>query len=127
MGNAALVNVNNLVDWRIVLRPGVTYNPPEDLDLVVETLETGPSSIGYTWTGTVFVPPPSNPDPPPTPEQVRAALFQVLPERQDLVQRLQTATPAQIDNWLSLNVTTLAQARTVLGALIKVLCVGPPS
>ena len=27
--------------------------------------------------------------------------------------------PAQIDNWLAANVTNLAQARTVLGALIK--------
>ena len=35
--------------------------------------------------------------------------------------RLKTATPAQIDTWIAANVTTLAQARTVLGSLIKVL------
>lgn len=40
---------------------------------------------------------------------------------QDLVNRLKTATVAQIDTWLTNNVTNLAQARTVLAAIIKVL------
>lgn len=40
---------------------------------------------------------------------------------QDLISRLQSATPIQIDSWLSANVTSLAQARTVLGAVVKVL------
>ena len=62
-----------------------------------------------------------------TQEQLRAATFAALPERQDIVQRLKDATPAQIDSWLTANVTNLAQARTVLGALIKVFCINPPN
>lgn len=38
-----------------------------------------------------------------------------------LLTQAQTATNAQIDTWLTSNVTTLAQARTVLGALIKIV------
>ncbi len=41
--------------------------------------------------------------------------------RIDLLNRLQTATPAQIDTWLTNNVTNLAQARAVLAAIIKVI------
>ena len=39
----------------------------------------------------------------------------------DLLDRLKTATPNQIDTWLTNNVTTMAQARNVLGAIIKLL------
>jgi hypothetical protein len=39
----------------------------------------------------------------------------------DLANRLNTATPTQIDSWLAANVTTLAQARGVLGAIVKFL------
>lgn len=39
----------------------------------------------------------------------------------DLIGRLATATPAQIDNWLATNVTNVAQVRAVLAAVIKVL------
>jgi hypothetical protein len=38
-----------------------------------------------------------------------------------MVSRLQTATSTQIDDYLTANVTTLAQARAVLGAVIKVM------
>ncbi len=40
---------------------------------------------------------------------------------QDLIQRLQSATPEQIDTWLSNNCTTLAQAQAILAAIIKLL------
>lgn len=36
-----------------------------------------------------------------------------------LMKQLATATPAQIDTWLTNNVTSVAQARTVLAMLIK--------
>ena len=38
-----------------------------------------------------------------------------------LLQQLMTATPSQIDAWLTGNVTTLAQARTVLSAMLLAL------
>lgn len=56
-----------------------------------------------------------------TPEEQRVTDFEALPERRDLIDRLKTATPAQIDTWLTANVTTLAQARAVLGQILKVL------
>jgi hypothetical protein len=47
--------------------------------------------------------------------------FDAAPEVVDLITRAKNATNAQIDTWLTNNVTNLAQARTVLGALIKLL------
>lgn len=41
----------------------------------------------------------------------------------DLLNRAKTATPQQIDNWLTSNVTNLAQARSVLAAIIKIVAV----
>lgn len=41
----------------------------------------------------------------------------------DLLTRARTATPQQIDTWLTANMTNLAQARAVVGALIKVIAV----
>lgn len=39
----------------------------------------------------------------------------------DLLTRLETATNAQIDNWVDSNVTSLAAARTLFKAILKVL------
>ncbi len=61
------------------------------------------------------------------PAVVRAQTFTALPDRADLIARLQTATPAQIDSWLTANVTNLAQARGVLAAIIKVMAANPPN
>jgi hypothetical protein len=41
----------------------------------------------------------------------------------DLLARIRHATVAEIDTWLTNNVTNLAQARTVLAAIIKLLAV----
>lgn len=60
-----------------------------------------------------------------TPDQIRQVLFAALPERIDLVIRLKTATPAQIDSWLATNVTTLAAARVVLATILKYLATNP--
>jgi hypothetical protein len=38
-----------------------------------------------------------------------------------MMNRLRTATATDIDNYLTTNVTTLAQARVVLGDIVKVL------
>ncbi len=61
------------------------------------------------------------------PAVVRAQTFTALADRADLIARLQTATPAQIDSWLTANVTNLVQARAVLAAIIKVLAAYPPN
>lgn len=42
---------------------------------------------------------------------------------QNLMDKLRTATPAQIDTWLTNNVTNLAEARIILGAIVKFLAI----
>lgn len=59
----------------------------------------------------------------PTEDDLREASFKDEPDRIDLVNRLRTATPAQINNWIDANVTSLAAARAVLKALVKVLAI----
>lgn len=52
-------------------------------------------------------------------ETARVAGFKADSSQADLIQRLRTAPSDQIDTWLANNVTNLAQARTVLGAIVK--------
>jgi len=54
-------------------------------------------------------------------EEARLASYDQDAGQLDLLNRLRTATPAQIDTWLTNNVTNLAQARAVLGHIIKLL------
>lgn len=62
-------------------------------------------------------------NPPPSADQLRKAAVAADVSYIDLFNRAKTATPAQIDTWLTANVTSLAQARVVLGALIKIVAV----
>lgn len=43
--------------------------------------------------------------------------------RKDMIDRLMTATPAQIDAWLANNANTLAKARDVLAMILKILAI----
>lgn len=61
--------------------------------------------------------------PPPSPEAVRDATFLSDVDRQDLMTRLTTATPAQIKNYVETNVTNLATAKTLLSKIILVLAI----
>lgn len=56
-----------------------------------------------------------------TASQQRTETFNADPDRVDMLQRLKTATPAQIDSYIEANVTNLAQARSFLKKLTKVL------
>lgn len=56
-----------------------------------------------------------------TAENARTAAIRADAGRADMLARLQSATPAQIDTWLTNNVTNLAQARTVLGTILKLI------
>lgn len=55
--------------------------------------------------------------------QQRTNTFKADPARVDMIDRLRNATPAQIDTYIDNNVTNLAQARTFLKALTKVLAI----
>lgn len=52
-------------------------------------------------------------------EQARLADVRADSNLQQLLTQAKTATVGQIDIWIANNVTTLAQARTVLAAIIK--------
>jgi hypothetical protein len=121
MALVAVVDNTNTVVYRVVVPDGVPLPPFDGMTSILETTQTGPSSRGYTWDGVQFHPPPPNPTPALTPQQLRVQAYLAETNRQDLVNRLQNATPAQIDAWLTTNVTSLPQALTVLSAIIKVL------
>lgn len=52
---------------------------------------------------------------------VRKAQFLETADGEDLLARLQNATPAQIDSWIDNNVTSVASARAVFKAILKIL------
>lgn len=93
---------------------------PADWPNRAEWVDAAAAQIGWTYDGTAFTPPPpAVPSPEEVADAARATLFVADAGRADLLARLRTATPAQIDTWLLANVTTLVQARGVLGAVIK--------
>lgn len=96
---------------------------PDGWDAPNIWIQSDTVGLGWSYDGSVFTPPDPIPDPPPTPEQLRKTSMMADADYIDLLQRAATATPTQIDSWLSANVTNLAQARAVLGALIKVIAV----
>lgn len=59
--------------------------------------------------------------PPPVPDDPRMAALRTDQGRLDLLMKLKSATPADIDAWLATNMTNLAQARAVVGALVKLI------
>ncbi len=61
--------------------------------------------------------------PPPTADDIRLAAIKADPAYIDLFNRARAATAAEIDAWFAANVTTLAQARGVLSAVVKLLAV----
>ena len=56
-----------------------------------------------------------------SPEFIRETAFKAETDRTDLIERLKTATPAQISTWVDNNVTNIAQARAVFKAILKVI------
>ena len=54
-------------------------------------------------------------------EASRVAAFRGDTSRADLVDRLKTASPSQVDTWVDNNVTNLAGARAVLKAILKTI------
>ncbi len=70
------------------------------------------------------LPPDQKPTPPPpSAAELRVQAFLADTSRQQLIQQLINATPAQIDTWINNRVTDLASARAVLAMLIKVLAI----
>lgn len=119
----AVINPQNVVVNIVVADPG--YTSPDGL----RTIASDAAKIGDVFDGTNFISPPPLPITPQMQAIVDAAAAVVArratmdaeADQSDLLQRLRTATPAQIDTWLTNNVTNLAQARTVLGAIVKYL------
>jgi len=59
--------------------------------------------------------------PPPTPTQIRVDEFNADADRIDLLNRLRSATPAQIKTYVTNNVTDLASARVLLMKILLIL------
>jgi hypothetical protein len=97
------------------LENGVSYVPALGNDTVLDA--GGEYEIGGQLVGATYTPPSAV----PSAEQLRISSFMTQPDRIDIVNRLKTATPAQIDAWILANVTSIATARTVLGAIIKAI------
>jgi hypothetical protein len=88
----------------------IVYDPQgHDEDGTVIDAPENPDA--YFWDGSQFVPRPPNER-----EVTRTGL-----KTDARWEALKDATPAQIDAWLNTNVTTLAQARQVLGLLLKAM------
>lgn len=89
---------------------------PSGKQPVAPTGLTGTGPFTEKWSFQDIPPPPG-----PTPEQVRYTTLQADTNRQDLVSRLQTSTPAQIQSYLDANVTNVAGAKAVLYRILLVL------
>jgi hypothetical protein len=62
-----------------------------------------------------------------TAEDLRVQTLMADQGRMDLLTRLRAATPAQIDSYVENNVTTLAQARAMFKAILKLVALDPRS
>lgn len=51
----------------------------------------------------------------------RAQALQADQNVSDMLDRIQNATPAQIDTWLTNNMTNIAQARNIIGFILKAM------
>lgn len=87
-------------------RPTGHHIPPDDANIHWQEYQV--------WLTAGNTPDPS--DPPPAEDLARVARRQEL-RANAVVNAIASATPAQIDTYIDNNVTTLAQARTVLKAL----------
>lgn len=117
MPNYAIIK-NNIV------QNAVLADAAQDIQLNAgETvIQHDTAAPGWVYNGTTLSPPPPLPvDPTVAAEANRAASFRADAGRVDLLSRLKTATPAQIDTWVDNNVTTLAGAKTVFKAILKVI------
>lgn len=76
--------------------------------------------INGTLINNVYTPPAPTPLPP---WQIRRLLFLADASAQEIIDKIDKATLEQIDTWLANNMTTLAQARAVMGAVIKLLVI----
>lgn len=115
---AAIVNTKtNIVEFVFMLDDGVA-SPPHDLGNNYIAIANNQANVGWLWDGANLSAPP---DPALTPAQQRFANFMADPDRADLVNRLTTATPAQIDAFIEAQVTSLATAKPVFKAILKLL------
>jgi len=90
-----------------------TYIPPD------------PNNLDYVeylaWTAAGNVADPYVEPPEQIAARQRKASFDADATRTDLLTRLRTATPAQINNYVDVNVTTLVEARTMFKRIL--LCI----
>lgn len=117
----ALISLNDgMVVNVVIVDDQSPMDPEEGFRYVDVDLSTGEPYIGYVFDGIRFEKPPMD-TVDPDPDEVRREEFAALPETADLLDKLRNATPEQIDNWIDNNVSTLASARAVFKAILKVM------
>jgi len=78
------------------------------------------AQIGWAYDGTVFIPPI---EPPPLPAYVRNQVFTQNVDYQDLLNNINSATPAQIKTYVTNNVTNLTDAKILLGKILLMIAI----
>lgn len=60
-------------------------------------------------------------NPPPTPMEQRAEALKADTARRDILERLRTSTPTQIDQWYDNNINTVAKRDALMKAILKLI------
>lgn len=108
---------NGLVIDRVVFQAAIHNDWPDRESFV----QNDTAQIGWSYDGSVFTPPVAPPPPEPTADQLRVQSFDADSDRQELLNRLRSATPAQIKSYVTSSVTDLASARSLLTKVLLVL------
>ena len=77
-----------------------------------------PCERGDNYTDGLIV---AKPAPLPSADELRRQEFSARPDRQELLDRLRTATPDEIDDWVDNQVTTLASARAMFKRILLMM------
>lgn len=118
-------SADNVTEGCYVLDPAVIPAPPGTF-YVPDPDKQGTQGLVYDQVNGVWIIPPLTPEEQAEKDaadaqQARDDELKAIADVQDLADRLKTATPAQIDTWVDNNMNNIAQARTVMKALLKVL------
>lgn len=123
MPNYSVIDASGLIVNRVVIANAGDWTPPAGYSLVAEPAMS--YAIGGTVISGVYTPPPQPAPPQPTAAQIaetaRQDAIKADADRAAMLARLKTATSAQIDAWVTSNVTTLADARKTIGIILKLI------
>jgi len=102
--------------WRATSKSNLEFHP-EIMDAIVQA-PNNTVNLKDVWDGSTF----SAPVPKPLSDfQIRKAQFDGVTIRDELVTKLKTATPAEIDTWVDNQVTDVASARLMFKRILLLI------